>query len=175
MNLGCQKKNSIWIMYMGIISSKTTVFLLRSSSSVPSELLHAPGSAYIFWNNGRILMFKVSKRLSWSVISSKNEGMTAIFMIFYCFFLFHGLDFVLSISSEIMDGFWCSRCLYNHIDAPDMMGSFSGGATTPLVVKIWTKQPRVKIENSRNFDCNFALSRGKIWLRLFYDFFALWF
>ena len=36
--------------------------LLRSDSSVP-ELLHTTCSAYIFGNNGRILMFKVSKRL----------------------------------------------------------------------------------------------------------------
>ena len=40
---------------------------LRQLYSVPflrsvPELLHHPGSAYIFWNNGRILMFKVSKR-----------------------------------------------------------------------------------------------------------------
>ena len=50
-------------IFLNIRCSKTTVLLLRSSSSVPPELLHAPGSAYIFWNNGRIFMFKVSKRL----------------------------------------------------------------------------------------------------------------
>ena len=50
---------------------------------------------------------------------------------------------------------------------PDMMRLFAGGATTPLVVKMWTKQHWVKIENSRNFDLNFALSRDKIWLWLF--------
>ena len=37
-----------------------------------------------------------------------------------------------------------------------------GGATTPLVVKIWSKQPMVKFENFCDFDSNFALSRGKI-------------
>ena len=37
--------------------------LCSSSSSSDPKLLHAPGSAYIFVNNGRILMFKVSKRL----------------------------------------------------------------------------------------------------------------
>ena len=42
------------------------------------------------------------------------------------------IQLALPISPEIMDGFWCSRCL---------------GAITPLVVKIWTKQPWVKIEN----------------------------
>ena len=74
-----------------------------------------------------------------------------------------------------MDGFWHSRCLNHRIEVADMMRLFPGGATTPLVVKIGTKQPWVKIENWRNFDCNFALSRGKIWLWLFYNFFALWF
>ena len=52
---------------------------------------------------------------------------------------------LLSIKSEQMDGFWCSRCLNDHIDVPNMIWSFSGAATTPLVVKSWTKQPWLKI------------------------------
>ena len=43
----------------------------------------------------------------------------------------------------------------------------------PLVVKIGTKQPWVKIENLRNFDRNFMLFRGKIWLWLFYKLFCV--
>ena len=74
-----------------------------------------------------------------------------------------------------MDGFSCSRCLNNRIKVPDMMWSFSGGATTPLVVKNLTKQPWLKIENLRYFDRDFALSRGKIWLCIFYTFLSLWF
>ena len=35
-----------------------------------------------------------------------------------------------------------------------MIGLFLGGTTTLRVVKIWTKQPRVKIENLRDFDHN---------------------
>ena len=77
----------------------------------------------------------------------------------------------LSIKSEIMERFWCLRCLNNHIEVPDLIRLFAGCTTTPLVVKIWTKQPWVKIEYSRNFDRNFALFRGKIWLWLFYNFF----
>ena len=42
------------------------------------------------------------------------------------------------------------------------MKLFASGATTPLVVKIRTKQPWVKIENLRNFHHNFALFIGKI-------------
>ena len=57
------------------------------------------------------------------------------------------IQLALPISPEIMDRFWCSRCLNNCIKVPDMMRLFAGGATTPLVVKIWTKQPWVKIEN----------------------------
>ena len=47
----------------------------------------------------------------------------------------------LPISPSIMDRFWCSRCLNDRVEVPDMIRLFAGGATTPLVVKIWTKQP----------------------------------
>ena len=90
------------------------------------------------------------------------------FLTFFPVFL---LPLGMPIDSEIMDIFWCSRCLNNCIEVPNMMRLFAGGTATPLVVKIWTKQPWVKIENSCNFDCNFALFRGKIWLWLFYNFF----
>ena len=54
--------------YTFILSSKTTVCrLLRSS--VP-ELLHNPGSTYIFRNNRQILTFKVYKRPYQSLLSS---------------------------------------------------------------------------------------------------------
>ena len=83
------------------------------------------------------------------------------------------IQLALPISPEIMDRFWCSRCLNDRVEVPDMMRLFAGGATTPLVVKIWTKQPWVKIENWHKFVCNFVLSRGKIWLCLFYNFFCI--
>ena len=51
----------------------------------------------------------------------------------------------LPISPDIRDGFWCSRCLKDRIKVPDTMKFFVGSATTPLVVKIWTKQPKVEI------------------------------
>ena len=70
-----------------------------------------------------------------------------------------------------MDGFWCSRCLNDCIIVPDMMRLFAGGATTPLLVKISTKEPWVKINNLHYFDRNFALFRGQIWLWLFYNLF----
>ena len=83
------------------------------------------------------------------------------------------IQIALPISPEIMDGFCCSRCLNDRIEVPEMMDSFLGGTTTPLVVKIWTKQPWVENENLRDFDRNFAQSRGKIWLWLFYNFFCV--
>ena len=43
------------------------------------------------------------------------------------------------MKSEIMDGFLSSRCLNDHSDLPDVIGSFLSGATTPMVVKNGTK------------------------------------
>ena len=73
-----------------------------------------------------------------------------------------------SIESVIMDGFWHSRCLNDRIDLLYMIGLLASGTNTSLVAKNGTKQPWVKIENLHNFDCNFALCRGKIWQWLFY-------
>ena len=39
-----------------------------------------------------------------------------------------------------MDGFFRSRCQNDRIDLPDKIGSFSSGATTPMVVKNGTKK-----------------------------------
>ena len=39
----------------------------------------------------------------------------------------------------IMDGFWCLRCISNHIDLPNTIGLFAAGTTNPLVAKTWTK------------------------------------
>jgi len=72
-----------------------------------------------------------------------------------------------------MDWFWCSRCLNDRIEVPNMMRLFAGGTTTLLVVKIWTKQPWVKIEYLHNFDRDFALFRDKIWQWLFHNFFCI--
>ena len=44
----------------------------------------------------------------------------------------------LSIESEIMDGFWCSRCPNNRINFPNIR-SFASGATASLVAKKGTK------------------------------------
>merc|ERR1712030_140760 len=46
----------------------------------------------------------------------------------------------LCLKSEIMDGFWSSRCLNDPIDLPDKMRSFLSGAATPMVVKTGTKK-----------------------------------
>ena len=75
--------------------------------------------------------------------------------------------------SEIIDGFWHSRCLNNINDLLYMIESFVIGANASLVAKNGTKLPWVKIENSRNFDRDFALFRGQIWLWLFYNLFCV--
>ena len=55
------------------------------------------------------------------------------------------------------------------------MRLFAGGATTPLVVKIWTKQPWVKIEYSRTLIRISRYLEAKFDYRYFIIFFALWF
>ena len=52
------------------ISYIITEAVLRVCVRVPSQILHPTCSAYISWNNGRILMFKVSK---WPYRSSRND------------------------------------------------------------------------------------------------------
>ena len=58
----------------------------------------------------------------------------------------------LCLKSEIMDGFFSSRCLNDRIDLPDKIGSFLSGATTPMVVKNGTKKiiplPMIKLSIS---------------------------
>ena len=44
------------------------------------------------------------------------------------------------LESEIMDGFWSSRCLNSRFDLPNKIGSFLSDATTPMVVKLGTKK-----------------------------------
>ena len=55
------------------------------------------------------------------------------------FSLFRTILF-LFIKSEIMDGFWSSRCLNDPVDLPDKIGSFLSGAATSMVVKNGTKK-----------------------------------
>ena len=68
---------------------------------------------------------------------------------------------VLPIKSEIMDGFWSSRCLKDHLDRPDEIGSFLSSATTPMVVKKELKKSTLN-PTFPEFVCNFALSKGII-------------
>ena len=72
------------------------------------------------------------------------------------FFPIFSLPIGMLIDSEILDGFWHSRCLNNRIDLPNMIRSLASGANASLVAKNGTKQPWVKIENSCDFDRNFG-------------------
>ena len=55
------------------------------------------------------------------------------------------------IDSEIMDGFWHSRCLNDRIDPFYMIGSFASGANVSLVAKNGTKKiiPLLWIKSSK--------------------------
>ena len=61
------------------------------------------------------------------------------------------IQLALPISPEIMDGFWCSRCLNDRIDLLYMIGSFASGANVSLVAKNWTKKiiPLLWIKSSK--------------------------
>ena len=45
-----------------------------------------------------------------------------------------------SVDSELMDGFWCSRCLNDRIGLPHMIGTLATGATSSLLTKNWTEK-----------------------------------
>ena len=66
---------------------------------------------------------------------------------------------LLWIKYSSVDGFWYLRCLNDRIEVPNMIGSFASGATASLVAKNGTKK---NIPLLRDFDRDFALSRGKI-------------
>ena len=55
------------------------------------------------------------------------------------------IQHALPISPEIMDRFWCSRCLNDWHDLPDKIGSFVSNATTLFVVKIGINWLKYKI------------------------------
>ena len=44
------------------------------------------------------------------------------------------------IHLQVVNGFWCLRCLNDRIEVPNMIGSFASGATASLVAKNGTKQ-----------------------------------
>ena len=67
------------------------------------------------------------------------------------FFPIFLLPLGMPIDSEIMDRFWHSRCLNDHINLFYMIGSFASGANVSLVAKNGTKKiiPLLWIKSSR--------------------------
>ena len=67
--------------------------------------------------------------------------------LFFPIFL---LPLGMPLDSEIMDGFWHSRCLNDRIDLLYMIGSLASGANTSLVAKNGTKKiiPLLSIKSS---------------------------
>ena len=66
-----------------------------------------------------------------------------------------------SIESEIMDGFWCSRCLNDLIDLPNIIGSFASNATASIVAKNWTKNISQPFKELHGSDSEFKLITPK--------------
>ena len=79
------------------------------------------------------------KRLKYSKNISTLKGYVSCCCCYSYITNLQNLDRI-NLKSEIMDGFWCSRCLNDRIDLPDKIGSFLSGATTPMVVKNFTKK-----------------------------------
>ena len=62
------------------------------------------------------------------------------------FFPIFLLPLGMPIDSEIMDGFWHSRCLNDRIEVSNMMRLFAGGATTPWWWKLELNNPGWKLK-----------------------------
>ena len=83
----------------------------------------------------------------------------------FCYSIINlGNHFFLPIKSELIDGFWRSRCLNNHIDLSNMIGIFASGATASLVGKIGTKNLFFKHWYFRSQFC--AIYRQKLTIGL---------
>ena len=77
-----------------------------------------------------------------------------------------------SVDSELMDGFWCSRCLNYCIGLPHIViGSLASSATSSLVAKNWTKKLSQPFEELQGSNSEFKLIilkhiTGTIWISL---------
>ena len=80
----------------------------------------------------RILMFKVTK---WHYQSAQHDRI----IYKWCHCLPCGKNWTKKLSQPFENGFWCSRCLNNHIKVLDMIESFANSATTSLAAKNGTK------------------------------------
>ena len=77
-----------------------------------------------------------------------------------------------SIESQIMDGFWCSRCLNDHINLPDMIGSFASGAIAFIVAKNWTKTLSQLFKELQGSNLEFKLVTPNLFLGPYQDYFG---
>ena len=60
-----------------------------------------------------------------------------------------------SIDSELIEGFWCPRCLNDYIYLPYMIGLLSGGTTSSLVAKNRTKKLSEPFEELQGLNSEF--------------------
>ena len=109
-----------------------------------STLINITSFYYIYYN--------ICHCITLSTISSYKPSVLLLLLLLWncCTILY------LCLKSEIMDGFFSSRCLNDRIDLPDKIGSFLSGATTPMVVKNGTKKiiplPMIKLSISQPFE-----------------------
>ena len=74
-----------------------------------------------------------------------------------------------SVDSELMDGFWCSRCLNYCIGLPHIViGSLASSATSSLVAKNWTKKLSQPFEELQGSNSEFKLITPKPIIRTYF-------
>merc|ERR1711984_20706 len=69
-----------------------------------------------------------------------RSGFLLLLLLLLLLLTFFRTILSLCLKSEIMDGFWSSRCLNDRLDLPDNIGSFLSDAATSMVVKNGTKK-----------------------------------
>ena len=116
-------------------------------------ILQYPVSAYKIWNNGWILIFKVSKQPYWSVQHDRIIWKWRHFMPVGQKWNTKIITLLWIKSWPVDDRLWCLGCLNECIEVPNMIGSFESGATASIVAKNWTEnlsQPFEELQGSNS-------------------------
>ena len=79
------------------------------------------------------------------------------------------------LSQPFQDRFWCSRCLNDGINLPNMIGSFACGATASMVAKSRTKKIFHTVKICTTLIAISPYLEAKFDYSYFIIFFVLWF
>ena len=115
---------------------------------------------------GQFLEFKVPQPLSQCIcLDLQTQGYVSCYCCCcYCCYSSYVTNLQnrdrINLKSEIMDGFWSSRCLNDRIDLPDKIGLFLSGAATSIVVKNGTKK-NFSPKNTKNDKNSYKGSSNK--------------